>query len=428
MTLFKRAWPTLNWFKTTGTASSQDPGMFSLGGGAMTDAGVSVNGESAMGVSAVFAAVNTISEVLATLPVYTIARYPNARYPRPNPKWTEDVTPEDDWLTFISSGMVGLLLEGMLFAYRVRDKAGTTQELWLQDPRSVGVDRDANGRRWITMGNETYSDDNFLVIKGLTLPGQMRGMSVISYARQMLGGALAVERHGHLLWANAATPRVLVTSDEPIEDSVAESIANRLDKLHSGQNAHKTAVLGGAKSVTTLTMSNEDAQFLQTREFNVAEIARWFRMPPHLLGDLSHATYSNIEQQYMQFSTLTLSPWVRRLESGLRPLTREWAVANARDANFDWRVKFSMEGLKRGDSQARAALYSALRNNGALSPNEIRELEDLNPYQGGDSHYMNAAYAQIGKDGKLLTPEPKGAPKKPKASEEDSPEDVFPES
>lgn len=379
--------------------------MFWPGGGAMTDAGVSVSDETAMGVSAVFAAVNTISEVLATLPVYTIARYPNARYPRPNPSWTEDVNAEDDWVTFISSGMVGLLMEGMLFAQRVRDRAGTTQEMWLQDPRMVSIERDANGRRWVTMGNETYPDSEFFIVKGLTMPGAIRGMSVLSYARQMFGGALAVERHGHLLWANAATPRVLVTSDEPIADDVAESIANRLDKLHSGSLAHKTAVLGGAKQVTTLTMSNEDAQFLGTREFNVTEIARWFRMPPHLLGDLSHATYSNIEQQYMQFATITLAPWVRRLESALRPLAREWALQNARDANFDWRVKFSLEGLKRGDATARANLYNALLNNGALSPNEIRELEDLNPYDGGSAHYMNSTYAPIGPDGSLLLPD-----------------------
>jgi HK97 family phage portal protein len=150
-------------------------------------------------------------------------------------------------------------------------------------------------------------------------------------------------------------------------------------------------------------------------------------MPPHLLGDLSNATYSNIEQQYMQFSTLTLSPWISRLESSLRPLAREWAVANAREANFDWRVKFSLEGLKRGDSRARAALYNALRNNGALSPNEIRELEDMNPYKGGDSHYMNAAYAPIGPDGKLLVPEGK-VNKAPKVTEEQPEEDVTPES
>lgn len=417
MTLFKRAWPTLNWFKTADSHPAQDPGMFWSGGGAMTDAGVAVGDETALGVSAVFAAVNTISEVLGTLPVYTIARYPNARYPRPNPKWTEDVNSEDDWMTFISSGMVGLLLEGNLFAYRVRDKAGTTQELWLQDPRAVEVDRDSKSRRWFTKGSETYPNDDFLMVKGLTLPGEMRGMSVVSYARQMLGGALAVERHGHLLWANAATPRVLVTSDEPIDDTVAESIASRMDKLHSGQNSHKTAVLGGAKTVTTLTMSNEDAQFLQTKEFNVAEVARWFRIPPHLLGDLSKATYSNIEQQYMQFATITLSPWVNRLESALRPLVREWALSNARDANFDWRVKFSLEGLKRGDSAARSALYTALLNNGALSPNEIRAREDLNPYDGGNEHYMNSTYAPIGPDGSLLVPE-KVPPEPPKAPPE----------
>lgn len=427
MTLFKRAWPTLNWFKTADVRPAQNPGAFWSGGGAMTDAGVAVSDETALGVSAVFAAVNTISEVLGTLPVYTIARYPNSRYPRPNPKWSDDVNPEDDWLTFVSSGMVSLLLEGNLFAYRVRDKAGTTQEMWLQDPRAVGVERDSKGKRWFTKGNETYPNDDFLMIKGLTLPGEMRGMSVVSYARQMLGGALAVEKHGHLLWANAATPRVLVTSDDPIDDTVAESIANRLDKLHSGGLAHKTAVLGGAKNVTTLTMSNEDAQFLGTREFNVAEVARWFRMPPHLLGDLSNATYSNIEQQYMQFATITLSPWVRRWESALRPIVREYAIASTRDGNFDWRLKFSLEGLKRGDSAARAALYSALRNNGALSPNEIRELEDMNPYEGGNAHYMNAAYAPIGPDGSLLVPEA-SVNKAPSASAEGPSEETTPES
>ncbi len=405
MTLFQRAWPTLNWFKTTDTRPAQDPGQFWPSGGAKTDAGVSVSDESAMGISAVFAAVNTISEVFGTLPVYTIARYPNARYPRPNPKWTDMANIEDDWVTFGSSGLVSLLLEGNLFAYCLRDKAGTTQELWLQDPRSVGVERDSKGKRWFSMGNETYPNEDFLMVKGLTMPGQIRGMSVVSYARQMLGGALAVERHGHLLWANAATPRVVITSNDPIDDDVAESIAKRLDKLHSGGLAHKTAVLGGASNVTTLTMSNEDAQFLGTREFNVAEIARWFRMPPHLLGDLSHATYSNIEQQYMQFATITLAPWIIRIESALRPLVREWALANARDANFDWVVKFSLEGLKRGDSEARAKLYTALLNNGALSPNEIRELEDRNPYDGGNAHYMNGAYAPIGPDGSLLLPE-----------------------
>jgi HK97 family phage portal protein len=364
--------------------------------------GVVVTQDSAVTFSAVYAAVGLISETIAALPLGLYARFPDgSRYARPKPPWMDQPNAETGWFEFVCQTLVSLLLDGNAFWYVVRDALGVARELWILDPRQVRVQRDAERNLTYLIQNQKLAPSEIVHLRGLTLPGYLRGLSPIEGARQTIGLGLAAEEFAGRFYANnAALGGVLEmpVGTTPEQGRVTRDLFN---EDHQGlANSSKVGVLLGA-AYKPVAITQEQAQFLETRRFQVTEVARWFRIPPHMIGEVSGSTSwgTGIEQQQIAFVTHTLTPWIVRLEAALTPLVREFATVAAIGTNADWSPKFNVNGLLRGDMAARSAFYKSLWEMGAFSPNFILAKEDENPYPGGDAHYVQASYAVVGPDG-----------------------------
>jgi HK97 family phage portal protein len=228
------------------------------------------------------------------------------------------------------------------------------------------------------------TSEQVLHIPGLGFDG-IKGYSPIHMAREAIGLALATEEFGARFFGNGARPGGILEHPGVVKDP--EKLRKSWEEVYKGiKNSHKIAVLEEGMKYHEIGIPPEDAQFLETRRFQLNEICRIFRVPPHLVGDLTRATFSNIEHQSIEFVVHTIRPWLVRWEQAItKCLLRE----GERKIYFP---KFTVDGLLRGDFKARMEGYAIGRQNGWLSANDIRELEDLNPIpeeQGGDLYLVN---------------------------------------
>jgi HK97 family phage portal protein len=205
----------------------------------------------------------------------------------------------------------------------------------------------------------------------------LNGLSPISAAKNSLGLAKATEKHGAKLFANAATPSGGFATEKTLTDEQYKRVKDQLDD-YKGENAHKNLILEGGLAWFQTSLSSDDAQFLDTRKFQRTDICGVFRVPPHMIADLEKATFSNIEQQGLEYVQHSLMPYLVRIEGRIN----KDLISKADRGRFF--AKFNTNALLRGDMQARGEFYTKLTQTGAISPNEIRALEDLNPREGGD--------------------------------------------
>ena len=246
------------------------------------------------------------------------------------------------------------------------------------------IERIENGRlrykyREDTGGETVYTQDQISHIRWLSDDG-VQGMVPVELARDAIGLARACEIHGASFFGNGARPGVVLTSENMIDAETARSLRDNWERVHRGSDrAFKTAVLTGGLKPVELGGNNQESQFLETRRFAVEEICRIYGCPPHLVGDLTRSSFSNIEQQSLDYLQNTLLGWLRRFES-----------AFARDLITDPNVfaEFDVRGLLRGDAAARASYYQTLWNLGVASINEIRGWENLDPVTGGDTRFV----------------------------------------
>ncbi len=271
-------------------------------------------------------------------------------------------------------------------------------------PNKMTVDRDQSGRLFYVyqrgaedskaLGGESrviLSPPDVLHIPGLGFDGLI-GYSPIAMARNAIGLAIATEEYGAKFFANGAAPSGVLEHPGTLKDP--QRIRDSWNAAHQGsENAHKIAVLEEGLKYTPIGISPEQAQFLETRKFQINEIARIFRVPPHMLADLEKSSFSNIEQQSLEFVKYTLDPWVVRWEQSMcRVLLSE----SEKPAYF---IKFNVDGLLRGDYASRMSGYATARQNGWMSANDIRELENLDriaPELGGDLYLINGAMTLLG--------------------------------
>ena len=213
----------------------------------------------------------------------------------------------------------------------------------------------------------------------------LRGFSPIGVARQAIGLGLATEKFGSKFFGNGAKSSVILEHPNKLDDPTAARIAASWDAAHGGlENSHKAAVLEEGMKVTQTSIPNDDAQFLETRKFQVSEIARLYRVPPHMIGDLERATFSNIEQMSLEFVIYSLLPWIKRWE---QELNRKLLTEDEKRHRTVF-IKFNLDFLMRGDSQARSEFYNKLFTLGSMSPNDIREFENMNPVDKGDQYFV----------------------------------------
>ena len=368
---------------------------FYMGG---STSGKHVNERSAMQMTAVYACVRILSESIASLPVHLYqnqdegsktraVKHPLYRilHDEPNPEMTSFV--------FRETLMTHLLLWGNAYAQIIRNGKGEVIGLYPLMPNRMTVDRDVFGRICYCYqmqdsdahtgksGNVTLKPSDVLHIPGLGFDGLV-GYSPIAMAKNAIGLSIATEEYGARFFANGATPGGILEFPGTVKNP--ESIRESWNKGFSGNNAHKVAILEEGMKYTPISISPEQAQFLETRKFQIDEIARIFRVPPHMVGDLEKSSFSNIEQQSLEFVKYTLEPWIIRWEQSLnRALLSETEKP-------DYFVKFNVDGLLRGDYQSRMNGYAIARQNGWMSANDIRSLEqlDLIPDELGGNLYL----------------------------------------
>ena len=385
--------------RTSGSAYS-----FFLGN---STSGKRVNERSAMQMTAVYSCVRILSEAVAGLPLHFYRYTDNGGkekavehplyfllHDEPNPEMTSFV--------FRETLMTHLLLWGNAYAQIIRNGKGEIMALYPLMPDRMTVDRDEKGRLYYeyntssddapTMKGSTVrlSPSDVLHVPGLGFDGLV-GYSPIAMAKNAIGMAIACEEYGAKFFANGAQPSGVLEHPGTIKDPtrVRESWQNTFG---GSQNANKVAVLEEGMKYTPISISPEQAQFLETRKFQINEIARIFRVPPHMVGDLEKSSFSNIEQQSLEFVKYTLDPWVCRWEQSM---VRSLLTAEEKKQYF---IKFNVDGLLRGDYQSRMNGYAIGRQNGWMSANDIRELENLDriPEElGGDLYLINGNMTKL---------------------------------
>lgn len=378
---------------TSGSAFS-----FFLGG---SSSGKSVNERSAMQMTAVYSCVRILAEAVAGLPLH-LYRYTDKGgkekaidhslyrllHDEPNPEMSSFV--------FRETLMTHLLLWGNAYAQIIRNGKGEVIGLYPLMPNKMTVDRDEAGRLYYTYNR---SNEDAPTMKGSTvvlkptdvlhIPGLgfdgLVGYSPIAMAKNAIGMAIACEEYGAKFFANGASPGGVLEHPGTIKDPAR--VRDSWNSVYQGSgNSHRIAVLEEGMKYTPIGISPEQAQFLETRKFQINEIARIFRVPPHMVGDLEKSSFSNIEQQSLEFVQYTLRPWLVRWEQGI---TRSLFSEDEKPSLF---VKFNVDGLLRGDYASRMTGYATARQNGWISANDIRELEDMDPIppeEGGDLLLVN---------------------------------------
>jgi HK97 family phage portal protein len=380
-----------------GTLSTPSQALMDALGGVSVDAGVKATTETSLTLSAVWRAINLLSGTIAGLPLRTYHQNAdNSRdtimdhsaqrlLRRPNAMMTD--------FQFKETMQALLLLYGNAFAVIRRDTTtGFPTELIIAHPDDVYVYRQDDSLFYIVrVFNESFTvaSKDMIHLKGLSFNG-LTGKSPISVMRESMGLTIAAQKFGAKFFGNGAQLNGVLEVATQLSDVAYERLRQSWDNKYSGpDNGGKTAILEGGTKYNRIGIPPEDAQFLQTRQFQIAEIARWFGVQPHLLMDLERATNNNIEKQGVEFVTFTLTPWISRWES---ELNRKLFTSAEFGVNY---MEFNLNGLLRGDAASRAAFYQSMFAVGGLSPNEIRKFENQAAYDGGDQRFVQAGYAPI---------------------------------
>jgi HK97 family phage portal protein len=300
----------------------------------------------------------------------------NRAYAKKHPLWTVLHDQPNDFQTsveFFEMMVLSLCLRGNSYAYINRTSSGKVIELLPLHPDMVRVEMGANFNLTytITMPDgsfKTFGVGEIFHVRGMTLNGWL-GISPIAYARESIGLALATEKFGGQLFRNGAKMGGVLEHPGKLSDAAYQRIKGSFDNATSGENAHLTQILEEGMKFSKVTMTSEDSQFLETRKYQRSEIASIFRVPPHMIGDLERATFSNIEQQSLEFVTYTLMPWLNRIEKAIK---RDLLLPSERDSV---EIKFSPSALLRGDASARSTYYHNGIMDGWLVRNEARAME-----------------------------------------------------
>lgn len=360
----------------------------------ISSSGRNVNEQTAMTMSAVYACVRILSETIASLPLHVYEytelgstkaiKHPLYRilHDEPNSEMTSFI--------FRETLMTHLLLWGNAYAQIIRNGKGEVLGLYPLMPDKIKVDRNDHGEIYYEYFTSSKKDKRVILnnnevlhIPGLGFDGLV-GYSPIAMAKNAIGMSMSAEEYGAKFFSNGATPSGILEHPGTVKNP--EAMRESWTRGFSGNNSHKVAILEEGMKYTPISISPNEAQFLETRKFQITEIARIFRIPPHMVGDLEKSSFSNIEQQSLEFVKYTLDPWVSRWE---QTIVKKLLSENEKTKYF---VKFNVDGLLRGDYVSRMNGYSIGRQNGWMSANDIRRLENLDlisKEEGGDLYLVN---------------------------------------
>ena len=360
-------------------------------GSSRNPAGVRIDPDTAVQSTVVLACARVLAESIASLPLHLYRRTTDRSgkaIAREHPLYRRLHTAPNSWQTSFEwreQQVFWLALWGNSYNEIRPGAAGAVDELWPLHPSRMKVERVENGRLRYRFRDEKgteviYSQDQIMHIRWMSDDG-INGMVPVELARDAIGLARACEIHGARFFGNGARPGVVLVTPNEMKSEAAAQLRDNWERMHRGADrSNRTAVLTGGLDAKELTgASNQEAQFLETRRFQIEEICRIFRVPPHLVGDLTRSSFSNIEQQSIDFVQHSLLPWLRRFETAFE---RDLITDETLFAEFDTR------GFLRGDATMRAAYYQTLYNLGVASINEIRGWESLDPVEGGDERFV----------------------------------------
>lgn len=350
-----------------------------------TLAGIDVSADTALKCTAVFGCVRVLSESIAGLPLHLYRRDGDSReratdhplyhvlHDQPNSFQTS--------YEFRALQMVHLLLHGNCYAEIVRDKAGQVTELWPISPDTVTLTSESGKIAYkvsLLGDDDPIPAERMLHIRALTTDAAT-GISPISAARQSIGVSLAAEKYAAVYFGQGMSVGGALSMPEMIGADKAQQIRDAWNDKHKGVgNFHRIAVISGGATFTPFKLSNVDAEFLATRRFGVEDVARVFRVPSHMLGELGNASYNNVDSLDRQFAKYSLTPWTTNIEQAMAMKL----LGPRQRANYF--IEHDMNGLLRGDYEARMRGYSQAIYSGTLSPNEARRMENLPAREGGD--------------------------------------------
>jgi HK97 family phage portal protein len=394
-------------------------------GGGRTASGIRVTPENALACAAYFGCIRLIADGVSALPLHVYRRLPNGGkekatnhpiyrllHQQPNPWQTAQEFRDFMTAMFLNYGAAYAEIRGGV--------RGPVSELWplhssrmeierLEDGSLRYLYREPNGRL------TTYRQGQIFALRWMTEDG-VNPVPTYRLFKNVIGLAQALEAHAATYFGNGARPGVILESENPIPTEAAERLRESWERMHRGSDrAHRTAVLPAGVKAHELSQSNEAAQMLESRTFAVNEICRIFRCAPHLVQEMTRSTYSNISEQTIEHVQYCLLPHLKR-----------WEAAISRDLIEDDETYFAehnIAGLMRGDHASRSAYYVSALQNGWMSVNEIRELENMNPLgPEGDQHFIQMNMTTLEKAGEE-PPAPEPMPEPPVVEVEDSPED-----
>ena len=362
-------------------------------------AGKAVNPRSAVQMTAVYACVRVIAETVASLPLHVYESAEDGSHKaheHPLYRILHD-EPNTEMTSFIwrETMLSHLLLWGNSYSQILRSGRGKVVGLYPLLPDRMEVDRDPAGNltyTYMTRDSQTVKlrPEDVLHVPGLGFDGVM-GYSPVALEKNAIGLGIAAEEYGSKFFSNGATPAGVLTHPNTVKNP--QGLRESWNAAYGGSaNSGKVAILEEGMKFERISMPNNEAQFLESRKFQVAEICRIYRVPPHLVGDLEHATFSNIEHQSISFAMHTIRPWLVRIEQAINRalFTEKEKVGSPTGGRFY--ARFNIDGLMRGSYKERMEGYAIGRQNGWLCANDIRDLENMNPIpedEGGCAFLVN---------------------------------------
>jgi HK97 family phage portal protein len=352
----------------------------------------SVTADNAMKVATVFACVRLLSETIATLPLNLMQDYKGKKRHADNHPlyYLLRNKPNQDMnaVQLKEALMASMCLRGNGYLQKVQTRGGQIVELPFLDAARMSMQRLSNGSILYyytskTGKQYTFTPDEIVNIPYFSLNG-VEGVTPITMCRDGIGLAMTAEAHAKRFYENGGKPNAVLEIPATFSsDEAFKRLKDSFNTSFGGENSYKTAVLEGGATLKTVQMTAKDAEFIATRKFQKSEIAAMFNIPPHLIGDLEKATFSNIEQQSIEFEKFTIRPLVTKIEAALNV-----SLLTENEQRQGYYFRFNTDALLRGDMKSRYDSYAVARQWGFMNGNEIRELEDMESFEGGDTYWM----------------------------------------
>ena len=356
-------------------------------GGNSSKSGIAVNDKSAMSMAAVWSCVRLISESVSSLPFHVYEKETDSVSLADNHPLEKLISLSPNQMmtsiAFREAMMVSLLLNGNAYCLIVREggDGGRPVELKFFECSDVLVTEVNDNLYYRFKGIDgPINSSNVIHVKGISYDGKI-GISPIQAAKDSIGLGLAVEQFSSSFYKNGSNMGGVITVPSNANDLVRRQVREDFANSTTGiNNSHKTHLLPSGVEYKPIGIAPQDAEFIATRKFSIAEISRIYRVPLHMISELDKSSFNNIEEQSSEYVKYTLLPWVKRIEQEFnKKLFREAELSK-------YFVRFNLEGLLRGNIKVRSEYYTKMIQNGVLSPNEVRALENMNKRDGGDEY------------------------------------------